>query len=77
MSVEPQQNALLSVATRTLKDMVRTMLSRSRLPASLWMEALKTAKRVLNLVRTKSAPDTPYEIWTRKKPSLNCLSVCV
>ena len=42
---------------------------------SLWMEALKTAAHVLNLAPTKAAPNTPYEMWTGKKPSLNYLRV--
>jgi len=51
------------------------MLSHSSLPVSLWIEALKTAAHILNLAPTKSAPNTPYEMWTGKKPSLNYLRV--
>jgi hypothetical protein len=35
---------------RTLMDMVRSMISYSTLPLSLWMEALKTAIHILNRV---------------------------
>ena len=49
---------------RTLKDMVRSMISHSTLPKSLWGEALKTAIYILNRVPTKVAAKTPYELWT-------------
>jgi hypothetical protein len=60
---------------RTLMDMVRSMLSYSTLLISLWMEALKTAIHILNRVPSKSVYKTPYELWTRRKPSLNYLRV--
>ena len=55
--------------------MVRSMISYSTLPISLWMEALKTAIHILNWVPSKSVPKTPYELWTEKEPSLNYLRV--
>lgn len=60
---------------RTLMDMVRSMISYSTLPISLWMEALKTAIYILNRVPSKSVPKTPYELWTGREPSLNHLRV--
>jgi hypothetical protein len=54
---------------------VRSMISYSTLPVSLWMEALKTAIHILNRVPSKSVPKTPYEMWTRRVPSLNHLRV--
>ena len=39
----PQQNGITERRNRTLMDMVRSMLSNSTLPLSLWMYALKTA----------------------------------
>ena len=48
---EPQQNGVAERRNRTLMDMVRSMISYSTLPISLWMEALKTAIYILN--RTK------------------------
>lgn len=53
-----------------LKDMVRSMISHSNLPKSLWGEALKTVTCILNRVPTKVAPKTPYELWTDRKSSL-------
>ena len=59
----------------TLKDMVRSMISHSNLPISLWGEALKTAAYILNRVPTKATAKTLYELWTGKKPSLKHLHI--
>jgi hypothetical protein len=56
-------------------DMVRSMISYSTLPISLWIEALKTAIHILNRVPSKSVPKTPYELFIGRKPSLNRLRV--
>ena len=53
--------------------MVRSMMSMSELPISFWGYALETVVYLLNRVPTKSVPNTPYELWTGKKPSLNHL----
>ena len=55
---------------KTLKDMVRSMISQSTLPESLWGKALKTIAYILNKVPTKAAIKTPYELLTCQKPSL-------
>ena len=39
------------------------------------MEALKIAAHILNRVPSKSILKTPYEFWTRRKPSLKYLRV--
>jgi hypothetical protein len=39
------------------------------------MEALKTAIHILNRVRSKSVPKTPYEMWTGRVLSVNHLRV--
>jgi hypothetical protein len=56
-------------------DMVRSMLSNSTLPLSLWMEALKTAAYIINRVPSKSVPKTPYELWNGRKSSINYFHV--
>src|SRR6185503_8856084 len=56
-------------------DMVRSTMSYSTLPLSLWMEALKTTIHILNSVPSKSVPKTPYELWTGREPSLDHLRV--
>lgn len=71
----PQQNGVAERRNRTLIDMVRSMMSNSSLPMSLWMHALKTAVYLLNRVPTKAVPKTPFELWTGRKPSLRHLHV--
>jgi hypothetical protein len=72
---EPQQNGVAERRNRTLIDMVKSKISYSELPISLWMEALKTAIHILNRVPSKSVPKTPYELWIGREPSLNHLRV--
>jgi hypothetical protein len=64
MSDDPQQNGVAEKHNRTLMDMVRSMLSYSTLPISLWMEDLKIVVHILNRVLSKLVPKIPYEIWT-------------
>ncbi|RVW13227.1 Retrovirus-related Pol polyprotein from transposon TNT 1-94 [Vitis vinifera] len=58
-----------------IKDMVKSMISHSTLPESLWGEAVKTAVYILNRVPSKVIAKTPYELWTSKKPSFRHLHV--
>ncbi|KAL8528856.1 hypothetical protein ACS0TY_006352 [Phlomoides rotata] len=55
--------------------MVRSMMSYSDLPKSLWGYALETATHILNLVPSKSVPKTPSELWTGRKPSLRHIRI--
>ncbi|GJZ46447.1 putative RNA-directed DNA polymerase [Tanacetum coccineum] len=75
MSGTPQQNGVAEKRNRTVMDMVSSMLANSKFPEFLWTGALKTATHILNRVPSKSVPKTPYEIWTRRKPSLRYLRV--
>ena len=68
-------NGVSERRNRTLKDMVRSMISHSTLPESLWGEALKTTTYILNRVPTKTVVKTPYELWVGRKPSLKHLHV--
>ena len=45
-------------------EMVRSMMSHSSLPISMWMYALKTAMYLLNRVPSKEVSKTPFELWT-------------
>ncbi|KAL6345280.1 hypothetical protein AAG906_015763 [Vitis piasezkii] len=63
MSGFPDQNGVVERRNRTLLDMVRSMLSISKLPKFLWTEALKTTIYILNRVPTKVVPKTPFELW--------------
>ena len=71
----PSQNGVAERRNCTLKDMVRSMISHSSLPESLWGEVVKTAVYVLNKVPSKAVAKTPYELWTSKKPSIRHLHV--
>ena len=71
MPGSPEQNGVAERRNRTLKDMMRSMMSRSNLLEYLWGEAIKTAIYILNRVPSKSVPKTPFELWTSRKPSLN------
>ncbi|RVW22573.1 Retrovirus-related Pol polyprotein from transposon TNT 1-94 [Vitis vinifera] len=71
----PSQNGVAERRNRTLKDMIRSMISHSTLPESLWGEAIKTTVYILNRVPSKAVAKTPYELWTSKKPSIRHLYV--
>ena len=71
----PSMNGVAERRNITLKDMIRSMISHSNLPKSLWGEALKTTAYILNIVPTKATAKTPYELWTCKKPSLKHLHI--
>ena len=58
----PQQNGVAERSSRTLLDMVRSMLSYLTLPISFWGYALNTTMYLLNLVPSKSIPKTPVEL---------------
>ena len=51
-------------------DMVKNMLSSSKLPKSLWTEALKTVVYILNRVPTKAIPNMLFELCKGWKLSL-------
>ena len=57
-----QQNGVAERRNRTLLDMVRSMMSYSTLPISIWGYALNTIMYLLNLVPLKSVSKTPVEL---------------
>ena len=75
MPSTPQQNGVAERRNRTLMEMVRSMMSYSSVPISLWGEALKTAMYILNKVPSKAVPKTPFELWTGRKPSLRHIHI--
>jgi len=62
MPGSPSMNGVAERRNRTLKDMVRSMISHSTLPESLWGEVIKTTAYILNRVPTKVAIKIPYEL---------------
>ena len=75
MSDSANWNGVEERKNRTLLDMVHSMLSRSKLPKSLWIESLKTTTYILNHVRTKALPMTPFELFKCLKPILTQIHV--
>lgn len=70
-----EKNGVAERRSRTLTDMMRSMMSNSSLPEFLWGEALKTDVHILNWIPSKAVPKTPYELWVGNKPTLNYLHV--
>ena len=60
----PQQNGVVERRNHTLMEMVRSMMSYSSVPISLWGETLKTAMYILNRVSGKVVPKTQFETYT-------------
>jgi len=50
-------------------------MSYSTLIVSFWGYALKTAMHILNLVPSKSVPNTSKELWSGRKPSMRYLHI--
>ncbi|KAL0448472.1 UNVERIFIED_CONTAM: Retrovirus-related Pol polyprotein from transposon TNT 1-94 [Sesamum latifolium] len=71
----PQLNGVAERRNRTLLDMVRSMMSFTKLPPSFWGHALETAVKLLNISPSKLIPQTPYEIWHGKPASYKYLRV--
>ncbi|RVX00946.1 Retrovirus-related Pol polyprotein from transposon TNT 1-94 [Vitis vinifera] len=71
----PDQNGVAERRNQTLLDMVRSMLSNSKLPKFLWTGAFKTAVYILNRVPTKVVLKTPFELLKGWKPSLRHMRV--
>ena len=62
MPGSPNQNGIAEKRNKTLLDMVLSMLSSSKLPKFLWIEALKTTMYILNRFPTKVVSKTSFEL---------------
>ncbi|KAL0411314.1 UNVERIFIED_CONTAM: hypothetical protein Slati_3721100 [Sesamum latifolium] len=71
----PELNGVAERRNRTLLDMVRSMMSFTKLPPRFWGNALETAAKLLNIAPSKTVPQTPYEIWHGKPTSYKYLRV--
>ncbi|KAL0462629.1 UNVERIFIED_CONTAM: Retrovirus-related Pol polyprotein from transposon TNT 1-94 [Sesamum latifolium] len=58
----PQLNGVAERRNQTLLDMVRSMMSFTEWPPSFWGYALEMTAKLLNMVPSKTVPQTPYEI---------------
>ena len=71
----PQRNGVSECHSRTLFDVVQSMMSLIDLPLSFWCYALETNAFTLNTASSKSVKTTAYELWFGKKPKLSFLKV--
>ena len=71
----PQLNGVSERRNRTLLDMVRSMMSHTVLPDSLWGYALLSAALILNRSPSKAVDKTPYELWKGTVPNLSFIRV--
>lgn len=72
----PQQNGIAERANRTLVEMTRCLLNDSKMPDSLWVEALQTANYLRNRSLTRSIKSmTPFELFWGIKPNVQHLKV--
>ncbi|KAH9754237.1 hypothetical protein KPL71_015385 [Citrus sinensis] len=63
----PQQNGLAERMNRTLMERVKCMLFHSKLPKTLWAEALCTACYLINRCPSTAIElKTPYKVWSGK-----------
>ncbi|GKC49003.1 ribonuclease H-like domain-containing protein, partial [Tanacetum coccineum] len=67
----PQKNRVAERKNKTLIEAARTMLADSKLPTTLWAEAVNTACYVQNKVLViKTHNKSPYELFLGRKPAL-------
>lgn len=67
----PHQNGTAERNWRTLFEMVRCMLIESGLPKELWPYAARTAAVIRNRCYCKRTGETPYFLFTGKRPDLS------
>ena len=65
----PQQNGVSERKNRTILNMVRTLLTRGRVPRTFWPEAVNWSIHVLNRSPTFAVQNkTPEEAWSGRRP---------
>ncbi|KAL8120719.1 hypothetical protein AgCh_017774 [Apium graveolens] len=71
----PESNGVAERKNITFKDMINNMLINSGLSKYMWGEDLNMACHILNRVPLKHMEKTPYELWRKRKTSVNYLRV--
>jgi hypothetical protein len=70
----PSQNGIAERMNRTLVELVRTMLSASKMPEFLWEPAVAHAAYIRNRAYTTAISEiTPYQGWYGHKPNVSHL----
>ena len=65
----PQQNGVSERKNRTFLNMVRSLLTRGRIPKSFWPKAINWSIHILNRSPTFAVLNmTPEEAWSGRKP---------
>ena len=59
----PQQNGVVELKNRTLKEMMNALLLSFGLPQNLWGEATLSVNYILNRIPQKKSKPSPYELW--------------
>ncbi len=67
----PHQNGTAERGWRTLYDMSRCLLIESELPDELWNYAMQTSAYVRNRCYCRRTKETPYELFTGRKPDVS------
>lgn len=62
-SYSPQQNGVAERKNRSLIEMAKCMLLDAGLEKKYWAEAVYTANYLQNILPTKPANKTPYQLW--------------
>ncbi|KAG8390611.1 hypothetical protein BUALT_Bualt01G0101500 [Buddleja alternifolia] len=72
----PQHNGVAERMNRTICELIKCMLSHSKLPKSFLGEAMRTVVDLINLsLSTSLAGDIPYRVWSGKDISYKHLRV--
>ena len=73
----PHQNGVAERGNRTLVEMARSMLyaSKSKLPPSLWAEAVAYSTYILKRIPSNKSTSSPFEKWNGQKPNLSHLRI--
>ena len=68
----PQQNGLSERKNRTILNMVRSLMTRGRVPKNIWPEVVNWSVHILNRSPTFAIQNmTPEEAWSGRKPDVN------
>ena len=68
----PQQNGVSKRKNRTILNMVRSLLTRGRIPKSFWPKAVNWSIHILNRSPTFAVQNmTPEEAWSGRKPAVD------
>ena len=72
----PQQNGVLERKNRTILNMVRSLLTRGRIPKSFWPEVVNWSIHILNRNPTFVVQNmTPEEAWSGRKPTVDYFKI--